>query len=165
MKGAEQFACVYSEDKDAGGKVVSKRTLFGQEAVNYRFAHCKQVVGLQDTTDLKLFQMYSWMLTEAQHAEFLVWEQTAVKGAKQRQVQDKAKALQDISDSINAEKKKKRGSASTESQVVVAPPLKLLKPDTAKAGKMDTNIDAHEASDEEHMPDAGLLSFFGSKAL
>ena len=110
-----------------------------------------------------MFKMFAWMLTESQHAEYLTWEQQAVKGARERHSASKAKALKDISDTIVAEKKK-RGSAPPGTQLVTAPPLALKKLDTQLAKKAKYQ-EVLEENQEDLFTDTGLISFFGTKAL
>ena len=106
VKRAENFAVAYTEGLDASGKLVSKRTLYGQEAIHYCFERCKGIDGVQDTQNLKEFRMFAWMLTTPQHEEFLNWERAAVAGAKRRMADSKAKALEDISKHIKDDVKK-----------------------------------------------------------
>ena len=163
VKKAEAFCHTYAEDFDAAKKLVSRRTLYGQEGINHVFARCTLVSGVQDAADLKMFKMFAWMLTESQHAEYLTWEQQAVKGARERHSASKAKALKDISDTIVAEKKK-RGSAPPATQLVTAPPLALKKLDTQLAKKAKYQ-EVLEENQEDLFTDTGLISFFGTKAL
>ena len=65
VKRAENFAVAYNEDLDASGKLMSKRTLYGQEAINYRFERCKEIDGVQDSQNLKEFRMFAWTLTNS----------------------------------------------------------------------------------------------------
>ena len=165
VKRAENFAVVYSDDLDASGKLVSKRTLYGQEAIHYRFERCKEIDGVQDSQHLKEFRMFAWTLTTPQHEEFLNWERAAVAGAKQRMADSKAKALEDISKNIKEDAKKKRVSSasSSETAIVAAPPLKEKKL-TVDSTRTKLTED-RDNLDEDLVVDTGLISFFGSKAL
>lgn len=126
LKRCEQIS-VFVDCEEVDGHVV-RTTLLGQAALMRRFELCTEKEGVQDPKDLREFRSFCWMLIAEQCESAQNWEAAAVRSAKERQAQNKAKALKDIEQELNSEKEKKRSPATSSGlQIVSAPPLKDAK--------------------------------------
>ena len=88
-----------------------------------------------------------------------------MKGAKQRMADKKAKAINDITDSITDLKANTRDSGTLGTgQLVAAPPLKEQKKEVVES-LAEVNQQIGNVYDYDLEVDNGLCSFFGSRAL
>ena len=165
LKRAEWYCHVVAEQVDVEGKIVSKKTLFGHDALLWRYVKCQETMGVQDPQDLKCFRQFTWMLTDVQLAEFKKWEGLALVGAKERLQLNKAKALKDIEDETREDKDKKRKNSSS-SAIVAAPAIKEKKVEKKVIEKVTEKEKEDEEGEDSFLSgDTGLVSFFGARAV
>ena len=78
-------------------------TLFGPEAIEWRFNKCENEEGVKDGQDIREFRAFQWLLTPVQIVKMSEWETAALDSAKSRAKAIKDKTIADI------EEKNKRG--------------------------------------------------------
>ena len=131
-------------------------TLFGPEAIEWRFNKCENEEGVKDGQDLREFRAFQWLLTPVQIVKMNEWA--------------RAKAIKDKTIADIEENKKKEASKSSgkRDSAPLAPPVKP--PTSKKKAKTPlmsspTKPSSSHDEDDQLQSDNGLLSFFGAKAL
>ena len=89
--------------REIGAKTMPD-TLFGPEAIEWRFKKCENEEGVKDGQDLREFRAFQWLLTPEQIVKMHEWETVALDSAKSR-----AKAIKDKTIADIEENNKKRG--------------------------------------------------------
>ena len=82
-----------------------KKTFFGAEALQKRFAAASAVAGAKAVSDLREFRAFGWMLTSVQSKAVSEWQREAVATSGQRLKSEKAKMLKDVEESAKSKKK------------------------------------------------------------
>ena len=140
-------------------------TLFGPEAIEWRFNKCENEEGVKDGQDLREFRAFQWLLTPVQIVKMNEWETAALDSAKSRAKAIKDKTIADIEENKNKEARKSSGKRDS---AALAPPVKP--PTSKKKAKTPlmsspTKPSSSHDEDDRLQCDSGLLSFFGAKAL
>ena len=101
-------------------------TLFGPDAIEWRFKKCENEEGVEDGQDLREFRAFQWLLTPVQIVKMNEWETAALDSAKSRAKAIKDKTIADIEENKKKEASKSSGKRDS---APLAPPMK---PPTSK---------------------------------
>lgn len=165
MKRCENFAHTWHEDPcEIPGKV-ARKALYGSEAILHRYHNCWVMQPrVPEASDLKEFRMFRWMLGGDENAQVAEWQREAVVNSRARIALGKMKALEDLEAKTSTEKKRALQPDAMACAVIAAPPLKEKK--KAKSLYVAPEVQAEEEDmEQEEDKGAGVLSFFGARAV
>ena len=165
MKRCENFAHTWHEDPcEIPGKV-ARKALYGSEAILHRYHNCWVMQPrVPEASDLKEFRMFRWMLGGDENAQVAEWQREAVVNSRARIALGKMKALEDLEAKTSTEKKRALQPDAMACAVIAAPPLKEKK--KAKTLYVAPEVQAEEEDmEQEEDKGAGVLSFFGARAV
>ena len=170
LKRCENFAWATVDENVAGSdEPTTKKEVCGQMAVKAKFTEAQRCPGVISSADLKFLRTFKWCLSESEVETFENWSLDAVKSAKERVTESRAKALKDIED---GEEKKRKLMNEVASSIVMAPPIAPKK--RRKAKEQEKMAAVKNMPEEEPVQDddeissggnSGVMSFFGARAL
>lgn len=97
IKRMENVAHTWAEVQDEATGRVTRKALYGSEALKWRYDKCFQAQPqVPEACDLKEFRQFRWMLSNEENTQVQDWQRVAVEVSRARIAAGKVKALEDL---------------------------------------------------------------------